>query len=156
MRISSCHHDCKLNDIMPIISALVCCFTHLECVIKLIGILNSYTCSNCKWNILMQVFLFVTISNTLIHRNNRMWNVKLKHNTGWPWQKEQQASLSTLYNGAIITISCLYTDGSSMREFLVSPCQHNNLHKCIYHWTCMLTPTYCNFHSRLNEQWEDI
>lgn len=46
-----------------------------------------------------------------------------------------------LRNTALITITCLYTAGSSISEFPVSPCQHINLHRCIYHRTHMLTPT---------------
>ena len=100
----------------------------------------------------MQVF-FLIEPPASIHRNASITilrNVKLKHKIGglWLW-KQPQACLSAVFNGALITITCLYTAGSSIREFPVSPCQHTNLHRCVYHRTCMLTPTYFTSYSSL-------
>lgn len=150
---------------MPLVSGLVHYYrvysSTQKLLIEWIGILTSYTCGSCNWGISMQVFLYLLQSLTLIHRNDSMllnvkwmWNVKLKHNTGRPWLWNKQQACQS--NRAIITITCLYTAGSSIREFPMSPCQHINLHKCIYHITCMLTPTYCISYSWLNEWWADI
>lgn len=61
---------------------------------------------------------------------------------------------------AAITITCLYTAGSSIRESPTSACQHVNLHKCIYHATCMLHGkcicTCCSCLSRQRKQEADI
>lgn len=61
---------------------------------------------------------------------------------------------------AAITITCFYTAGSSIRESPTSACQHVNLHKCIYHATCMLHGKYicacCSCLSRQRKREADI
>lgn len=71
--------------------------------------------------------------------------------------KESSSGLVCLHGCsrvAVITITCLYTAGSSIRESPTSACQHINLHKCIYRATYICI--YCNCLSRQHKQEADI
>lgn len=77
--------------------------------------------------------------------------------------KESSSGLVCLHGCSrtvVIAITCLYTAGSSIRESPTSACQHINLHKCIYHATCMLCGkyicTYCSCLSRQHKQEAEI